>query len=54
MILLSVASTLYVALLVGILLGRFIASQEQKILASEHLMHTEPEAAAEILDPGAV
>lgn len=53
-ILLSVASTLYVALLVGILLGRFIASQEQKILASEHLMHSAPEAAAEGLDPGGV
>ena len=37
-ILLSVASTLYVALLVGILLGRFIASQELDLLEEEHVL----------------
>lgn len=34
-ILLSVSSTLYVALLVGLLLGRFIASQEVELLEEE-------------------
>jgi len=36
-ILLSVASTLYVALLVGLLLGRFIASEEVEMLENEEL-----------------
>jgi hypothetical protein len=37
-ILLSVSSTLYVALLVGLLLGRFIASQEVEYLVEEQLV----------------
>jgi hypothetical protein len=37
-ILLSVSSTLYVALLVGLLLGRFIASQEVLILEEDSLL----------------
>jgi hypothetical protein len=36
-ILLSVASTLYVALLVGLLLGRFIASEEVEMLEDDAL-----------------
>jgi voltage-gated potassium channel len=36
-ILLSVSSTLYVALLVGLLLGRFIASEEVEMLEEEEL-----------------
>jgi hypothetical protein len=36
-ILLSVASTLYVALLVGLLLGRFIASEEVEMLEEQEL-----------------
>ncbi|MCP9785542.1 ion channel [Cyanobium sp. N5-Cardenillas] len=36
-ILLSVASTLYVALLVGLLLGRFIASEEVEMLEEDEL-----------------
>lgn len=36
--LLSVSSTLYVAMLVGLLLGRFIASQEVEYLEEEHLL----------------
>ena len=36
-ILLSVASTLYVALLVGLLLGRFIASEEVEMLEDDQL-----------------
>lgn len=36
-ILLSVASTLYMALLVGLLLGRFIASEEVEMLEDEEL-----------------
>ncbi len=36
-ILVSVASTLYVALLVGLLLGRFIASEEVELLEDEEL-----------------
>lgn len=36
--LLSVSSTLYVALLVGLLLGRFIASQEVEYLEEERLL----------------
>jgi voltage-gated potassium channel len=36
-ILLSVASTLYVALLVGLLLGRFIASEEVEMLEDDEL-----------------
>ncbi|KEF41935.1 MAG: hypothetical protein ER33_08715 [Cyanobium sp. CACIAM 14] len=39
-ILISVASTLYVALLVGLLLGRYIASEEVEMLEAEEL---EPE-----------
>ena len=42
--LLSVSSTLYVAMLVGLLLGRFIASQEVDILEGEHLLNPRPEA----------
>ena len=34
-ILMSLASTLYVALLVGLLLGRFIASEESKIFGED-------------------
>ncbi len=37
-ILLSVSSTLYVALLVGLLLGRFIASQEVLILEEDNIL----------------
>lgn len=37
-ILLSVSSTLYVALLVGLLLGRFIASQEVLLLEDDNLL----------------
>lgn len=37
-VLLSVSSTLYVAMLVGLLLGRFIASQEVEILEEEQIV----------------
>ncbi len=43
-ILLSVASTLYVALLVGLLLGRFIASEELDILEGEEAAGDDPDA----------
>lgn len=41
-ILLSVSSTLYVALLVGLLLGRFIASQEALILEEDGVLPLAP------------
>ena len=48
--LLSVSSTLYVAMLVGLLLGRFIASQEVEILEEEHRLADSSNTAAESLD----
>lgn len=45
--LLSVSSTLYVAMLVGLLLGRFIASQEVEYLEEEHLLAGSADAAGE-------
>lgn len=45
--LLSVSSTLYVALLVGLLLGRFIASQEVELLEEEHWLPGGAEAASD-------
>ncbi|MFZ0406821.1 MAG: potassium channel family protein [Cyanobium sp.] len=49
-ILLSVSSTLYVALLVGLLMGRFIASQEVLILEEDGVW---PEARPELSEGGA-
>jgi hypothetical protein len=52
--LLSVSSTLYVALLVGLLLGRFIASQEVEILEEEHRMPGGAEGPRDLPDAGDV
>jgi len=50
-ILLSVSSTLYVALLVGLLLGRFIASQEAQYLEGEPNRFPESASQAENRQP---
>lgn len=50
--LLSVSSTLYVALLVGLLLGRFIASQEVEILEEEQRLAGAPERPGDAAKPG--
>jgi voltage-gated potassium channel len=51
--LLSVSSTLYVAMLVGLLLGRFIASQEVEFLEEDLLIESQRRQAGDATESGA-